>query len=156
MKILNGNPGVGIPLTEQQTKDFLNTSKLNIHIGTVDEKGHANIHPVWYYYDTSNNKFYVLTGKDSKKVNNLKGNDIIYFCIDDPNPPYKGVRGKGIVKAHENVNFNVSIAKKIAFRYIGTLDHPISYELVERLKNGQGIVLEISPIYYSTWDQSKL
>jgi len=156
MKILNGNPGVGIPLTEQQTKDFLNTSKLNIHIGTVDEKGHASIHPVWYYYDTSNNKFYVLTGKDSKKVNNLKGNDIIYFCIDDPNPPYKGVRGKGIVKAHENVNFNVPIAKKIAFRYIGTLDHPISYELVERLKNGQGIVLEISPIYYSTWDQSKL
>jgi hypothetical protein len=156
MKILNANPGVGAPLTEQQTKDFLTTSKLNIHIGTVDEKGHANIHPVWYYYDTSNNKFYILTGKDSKKVNNLKGNDIIYFCVDDPNPPYKGVRGKGIVKAHEDVNFNVPIAQKIAFRYIGALDHPISYELVERLKNGQGIVLEISPIYYSTWDQSKL
>jgi uncharacterized protein YhbP (UPF0306 family) len=156
MKILNANPGVGAPLTEQQTKDFLTTSKLNIHIGTVDEKGHANIHPVWYYYDTSNNKFYILTGKDSKKVNNLKGNDIIYFCVDDPNPPYKGVRGKGNVKAHENVNFNVPIAQKIAFRYIGTLDHPISHELVERLKNGQGIVLEISPIYYSTWDQSKL
>jgi uncharacterized pyridoxamine 5'-phosphate oxidase family protein len=156
VKILNANPGVGAPLTEQQTKDFLTTSKLNIHIGTVDEKGHANIHPVWYYYDTSNNKFYILTGKDSKKVNNLKGNDIIYFCVDDPNPPYKGVRGKGNVKAHENVNFNVTIAQKIAFRYIGTLDHPISHELVERLKNGQGIVLEISPIYYSTWDQSKL
>ena len=92
---------------------------------------------MWYDYDTSNNKFYILTGKDSKKVNNLKGNDIIYFCVDDPNPPYKGVRGKGIVKAHENVNFNVPIAQKIAYRYIGTLDHPISYELVERLKNGQ-------------------
>ena len=51
MKILNANPGVGAPLTEQQTKDFLTTSKLNIHIGTVDEKGQANIHPVWYYYD---------------------------------------------------------------------------------------------------------
>ncbi|MGN6822391.1 MAG: pyridoxamine 5'-phosphate oxidase family protein, partial [Candidatus Nitrosocosmicus sp.] len=82
--ILNANPGVGAPLTEQQTKDFLTTSKLNIHIGTVDEKGHANIHPVWYYYDNSNNKFYILTGKDSKKVNNLKGNDVIYFCVDDP------------------------------------------------------------------------
>ena len=105
---------------------------------------------------TSNNKFYILTGKGSKKVNNLKGNDIIYFCVDEPNPPYTGIRGKGNVKAHENVNFNVTIAQKIAFRYIGTLDHPISYELVERLKNGQGIVLEISPIYYSTWYQSKL
>ena len=114
MKILNANPGVGASLTEQQTKDFLIRSKLNIHIGTIDERGHANIHPVWYYYDTSNNKFYILTGKDSKKVNNLKGNDIIYFCVDDPNPPYKGVGGKEIIKIHEDVTYNNTIAKTIA------------------------------------------
>jgi hypothetical protein len=35
MKILNANPAVGAPLTEQHTKDFLTTNKLNIHIGTI-------------------------------------------------------------------------------------------------------------------------
>ena len=67
-----------------------------LHLGTVDEKGHANIHPVVYYYDPSNNKFYALTEKESKKVHNLKKNAMVYFCVDDPSPPYKGVRGKGV------------------------------------------------------------
>ena len=30
--------------------------KLNIHLGTVDEKGDANVHPAWYYYDPGNNR----------------------------------------------------------------------------------------------------
>jgi hypothetical protein len=49
----------------------------------------------------------------------------------------------------------MNIAQKIAVRYLGTLDNPISREFVERTKEGQGIVLEISPKYYSRWDHGK-
>ena len=69
-----------------------------------------------------------MTGKQSKKLENISKNELIYFCIDGPNSPYKGVRGKGSVKTHE---------------------------FVETTKEGQGIVLEISPSYYSTWDHNK-
>ncbi len=155
MKILDASPGVGGPLSEQETKEFLTTKNLNVHLGTVDEKGHANIHPTWYYYDPSKEKIYVMTGKQSKKLENLGKNELIYYCIDDPNSPYKGVRGKGSVSIYEDVNFQVDIAQKIALKYLGTLDNPISHEFVERTKEGQGIVLEISPKYYSTWDHGK-
>jgi general stress protein 26 len=155
LKILNASPGFGAPLNEQEMMDFLTTGKLNIHLGTVDEKGHANIHPAWYYYDQEKNRIYVETGKQSKKTTNLKENEIIYFCIDDPNPPYKGVRGKATVKIHEDVNFNVPIAEKIHVRYLGTLEDPISKELMNAIRKGQSVVLEISPKYYSTWDYSK-
>jgi general stress protein 26 len=155
LKILDGSPGFGAPLSEQETKNFLTTGKLNIHLGTVDEKGHANIHPAWYYYDQEKNKIYVETGKQSKKATNLKENEIIYFCIDDPNPPYKGVRGKATVKIYEDVDFNVPIAEKIHIRYLGTLEDPISKELMSAIRKGQSVVLEISPNYYSTWDYSK-
>jgi hypothetical protein len=67
-----------------------------------------------------------------------------------------GVRGKGSVSTHEDVNFQMHIhIQKMALRYLGTLDNPISHEFIERTKEGQGIVLEISPKYYSTWDHSK-
>lgn len=155
MKIIDASPGVGAPLTEQEIKDFLTTKVLNIHLGTVDEKGHANIHPTWYYYDPLKEKIYVMTGRQSKKLENLAKNELIYFCIDDPNSPYKGVRGKGGVRTHEDVNFQINIAQNIAVRYLGTMDNPISREFVERTKEGQGIVLEISPKYYSTWDHGK-
>ena len=156
MKILNAIPGFGVPpLNEQEIKDFLTTKILNVHLGTVDEKGDANIHPAWYYYDAPNEKIYVETGKQSKKIDNLRKKENVYFCIDDPNIPYKGVRGKGSVKIYEDVNFNVPIVEKMHIRYLGTLEHPISQKLIGAVKKGQSVVLEISPKYYSTWDYSK-
>ena len=155
LKILHGSPGSGTPLSEQDIKDFLTTKVLNVHLGTVDENGHANIHPAWYYYEDSKEKIYVETGRHSKKMENLARNNTIYFCIDDPNPPYKGVRGKGNVEVRRDVTFNVLIAQKIHLRYLGNLEHPIAHELMDAIKKGQSVVLEISPKYYSTWDYSK-
>ena len=155
MKIINADPVFGTPLSEQETKDFLTTRILNVHLGTVDEKGHANIHPVGYYYDTSKDKMYVQTSKQSRKIYNLKKNEMIYFCIDDPNPPYKGVRGKGGVKIHEDVNFNLPIIEKILLRYLGNLEDPMAQALLEMQKKGESVVVEITPKYYSTWDYSK-
>lgn len=40
LKIVNASPGFGAPLNEQKTLHFLVTGKLNIHIGTMEEKGH--------------------------------------------------------------------------------------------------------------------
>ncbi len=140
-------------LTVEEIKNFLGNSKLNIHIGTIDNKGDPNIHPTWYYFDV--NKFYIETSKRSKKTENLNGKNIVYHCVDDPNPPYKGVRGKGKVKIHEDINHNISITEKIMVRYLGSLAHPIATSLMVSVKDGGSVILEITPSYYSTWDYSE-
>jgi hypothetical protein len=48
----------------------------------------------------------------------MKSNSLIY-SDDDPNPPYKGVRGKGMVKIHEEIDHNIPIAEKIMVKYLG-------------------------------------
>ena len=76
MKILNAIPGFGVPRTEQGIKEFLNTKVLNVHLGTVDEKGDANIHPAnMTDYDPKKEMIYVETGKQSKKIDNLRKNE---------------------------------------------------------------------------------
>ncbi|MDQ6667739.1 MAG: hypothetical protein M3Y53_05875 [Thermoproteota archaeon] len=50
--------------------------------------------------------------------------NVIADCIDDPKSPSKGVRGKGIVKIHEDVSHNMHISKKFIMNNIGTLDDP--------------------------------
>ena len=154
LKILNASPGFGAPLSERDLKDFLTTKVMNLHLGTVDEKGHSNIHPVGYYYDHLENKFYILTAKESKKTHNLSRNETVYFCVDDPNPPYKGVRGKGTARILKEVNF-LGIWEKIMARYLGNSEDPMAIALKDELKKGDSIVLEISPKYFSTWDYSK-
>ncbi|HEX6377593.1 MAG TPA: pyridoxamine 5'-phosphate oxidase family protein [Nitrososphaeraceae archaeon] len=155
MKVLHGSPGFGVQLSENEVKDFLSDSKLNLHLGTVDKDDYPNVHPTWYLYDESKGVIFIETGKESKKTNNLKRNDKMYFCIDEGNPPYKGIRGKGDVKILSNPDTNLPIAQRIMVKYLGSIDHPMAKLLLENVKNGNSVLLEITPKYYSTWDYSR-
>jgi S-ribosylhomocysteine lyase LuxS involved in autoinducer biosynthesis len=59
------------------------------------------------------------------------------------------------VKIHEDINFNVPIAEKIMVKYLGNIEHPMAQALLDMQKKGQSVILEISPKYFSTWDDSK-
>jgi general stress protein 26 len=112
VRIINANPGMGAAMTEEEAKGFMIGHTI-IHIGTVDKKGEPNVVPTGYHFDKESNEIYIPTQKGSKKVENLGKKNIISFCVDDTNPPYKGVRGKGKVKIHEDTGQNRNIAKKL-------------------------------------------
>ena len=153
MKIVHGSPGFGSILTEEQTIKFLTDKKLNLLLGTVDKNGDPFIHPVWFLYE--NEKLYVETSKTSKKVQNILLKNTIYFCIDDENLPYMGIRGKALVKISTDVESNIPIAERIMIKYTGDLKNKVAKMLMNGVKTGQSAILEISPRYYSTWDHSE-
>jgi nitroimidazol reductase NimA-like FMN-containing flavoprotein (pyridoxamine 5'-phosphate oxidase superfamily) len=155
MKLLHGSPGFGVQLSESEIIKFLLDSKLNLHLGTIDPDRYPNIHPTWYIYDDTKDVILVETAKQSKKMSNLKKNDKIYFCVDDGNPPYKGIRGKGKVRISSDPETNLPIAEKIMLKYLGSIDHPMAKILLENVRNGNSVILEIKPKYYSTWDYSR-
>jgi len=152
LKIVHASPGFGSKFSEEQTLDFLSKGKLNLLLGTIDEKGEPNVHPVWYLFE--NGKFYIETSKTSKKANNARKKNIVYFCIDDEKMPYKGVRGKGTVRISEDINANIPIAKKIMIKYTGNLDNEVAKFLMNAVKNEFSVLLEITPKYFATWDHS--
>jgi len=143
-RIINASPEFGKSLTEQEINDFLTSSKLNIHLGTIDDNGYPNIHPTGYYFDSANKKIYIETSKVSKKIDNLRKNNNLYFCIDDPNPPYKGVKGRGICRIHYDINHNIQIAEKIMTIYLGSTQHPMAQKLMSFVKNGGSVIIEIT------------
>ena len=152
MKIVHASPGFGSKFTEAQTIDFLSKGKLNLLLGTIDEKVEPNVHPVWYLYE--NGKLYIETSKTAKKTLNIKKKNIVYFCIDDEKMPYKGVRGKGKVRISEDTKANIPIAEKIMIKYTGNLDNKVAKFLMDGVKNGFSVLLEITPKYFATWDHS--
>ncbi len=152
MKIVHASPGFGSELTETQTVDFLSKSKLNLLLGTIDESGEPNVHPVWYLYD--NGKLYVETAKTAKKTKNIRNKNSVYFCVDDEIMPYKGVRGKGTVRILEDIQSNIPLAEKIMIKYTGNLENEVAKFLMDGVKNGFSVLLEITPKYFATWDHS--
>ena len=96
-----------------------------------------------------------VNDKRTRKTENLNAKNVIYYCVDNPTPPYKGVRGKGRVKIYEDITHNIPIAEKIMVRYLGSLEHPMAISLMNSVRRGDSVILEVSPSYYSTWDYSK-
>jgi nitroimidazol reductase NimA-like FMN-containing flavoprotein (pyridoxamine 5'-phosphate oxidase superfamily) len=153
MKIISATtetPG----MTREEIDRFLE-SKLMLQMSTIDQLGEPNIQPVWFYYDKNGEKLLVTTSKIARKTKNLRNKPILYFSIDDENFPYKGVKGKGSVTIVEDPKRTVSEGEKISMKYLGTLDHPIAKMITESSKNGDNVLIEISPKFFSTWDYGK-
>ena len=87
--------------------------------------------------------------RSQNKTVNLRKNTKLYFCIDDPNPPYKGVKGRGICRIHYDINYNIPIAEKIMTIYLGSMQHPMAQKLMSFVKNGDSVIIEIKPIYFN-------
>ena len=154
MKIIDANPDIP-GMTMDEANLFLE-NKLNLQLATVDDKGDPNIQPVWFYYDKNEEKLYIMTGKMTKKIQNVRQRPNIYFCIEDGNSPYKGVKGKGIATISDNLVTVIPVAEKIIIKYIGTLEHPMAKAIGERYESGEGIIIEITPKFFSTWDFGKM
>ncbi len=152
-KIYNASPGFGDAMTRSEIDSFLAKSKLNLQLGTVDEKDEPMIHTTWFY--CMNGKLYVETSKGSKKAANIRRKNVIYFCIDDETVPYKGVRGKGDARLIEDVKETIPIAENIMIKYTGSLDNQIAMLLMDAVKAGLSVIIEITPRYFSTWDFGK-
>jgi uncharacterized pyridoxamine 5'-phosphate oxidase family protein len=152
MKITNAQT-VSEAMTEEETKNFLanNSNNLLMRIGTIDGKGEPNVTVTAFYFDELSEKIFVVTQKRSKKVQHLKNRNIMSYCIDDPNPPYTGARGKATVKFLEDIQENIPLAKKYLTKLTGGLDNPFAKWLMNEIENGTAIFLEITPRYFSTW-----
>ena len=143
------------PVTETEVISFL-ASKLNIQVATIDEKGYPMIQPIWFIYDNESSKIYIGTKKTTKKFQNIRRNpDKIYFSIDDENFPYKGVKGRVVVKISEDIQRNLPIVEKINIKYLGTNEHPLAKMITENTKNGIEAVIELTPKFFSAWDLGK-
>ena len=94
------------------------------------------------------------TARNSKKASNSMKNQNVYFCIDEPYHPVKGVRGRGIVKIYEDTKYNLPITEKILTKYLVSFVDPLTITILDTVRNSDSIVLEITLSYFSTWKKT--
>ena len=153
MRIVHTTP-MGSPLNESGIRNFLSNSVMNIQLATIDSNGDPSIQPVWYYYDQSADRLYACTDNGSQKVRNISRRDTVYFSVDEDVFPYRCVKGKGRARVSEDSDWNVPMVEKLMIKYLGSANHRWAKRILDGVKSGQSVVLEITPKYYSTWDFS--
>jgi general stress protein 26 len=155
MKVIQALPGMPKPVTENEVEQFLQ-SKLNMQLATIDDEGYPLIQPVWFLYDKESDRIFTGTQKTTKKVQSIRKNpDRVYFSIDDENYPYKGVKGRATARISEDIEKNLPIINEISVKYLGTLEHPLAKMLIDNVRNGTEVVIELTPRFLSAWDFGK-
>ncbi|GKS62413.1 hypothetical protein YTPLAS21_18710 [Candidatus Nitrosocosmicus sp.] len=91
----------------------------------------------------------------TRKARNLYKNPKVYFSIDDETFPYKGVKGRGMVRISEDIDWNIPIVEKLGMKYLGTIDNPLAQIIMDNTRKGIQIVIEITPKFFSAWDFGK-
>lgn len=156
MKLIQALPDIPNKVTDKEVSDFLER-KLNLQLATIDEDGYPLIQPLWFLFDNEAGKIYVATQKMTRKAHNMYENPKkIYFSIDDENFPYKGVKGRAVIRISEDIDWNIPIVEKLNMKYLGTTNHPLAQMIMENTKKGIQIVIEITPKFYSAWDFGKI
>jgi nitroimidazol reductase NimA-like FMN-containing flavoprotein (pyridoxamine 5'-phosphate oxidase superfamily) len=140
-------------MDQAEIDTFLASSKTPLRLGTTNAKSEPNIHPVWYDYVT--NKLYFMSYKDALKIRNLKHNKTVYFSVDTDAMPNTGVKGKGTAVIVKDAGKALSLSEKIIAKYLGDLNSSVAKNMVDEVRKGSEVLVEITPHYFSTWDYSK-
>src|SRR5713101_5264991 len=148
-KAMPNTPG----MDQAEIDAFLASSKTPLRLGTTNSKGEPNIHPVWYHY--VNNKLYLMSCKDAGKVRNLKHNKTVYFSVDTDAMPNTRVKGKGTAIIVKDTGKALPLSEKIIAKYLGDLTSSMAKSMVDQVRKGSEVLVEITPHYFSTWDYAK-
>ena len=140
-------------MDQSEIDTFLASSKTPLRLGTTNSKGEPNIHPVWYHYAT--NKLYFMSYKDAVKVRNLKHNKTVYFSVDTDAMPNTGVKGRGTAIIVKDTGKALSLSEKIIAKYLGDLTSTMAKNMLDQVRQGSEVLVEIIPHYFSTWDYAK-
>ena len=75
--------------------------------------------------------------------------------MDHDKWPYMGVKGKGKARIIDDIDEALSRGAKILARYVkeGT---PLSRLVLDQIKKGKYVVVEITPAYFTSWNYGKL
>ena len=153
MKIIQTSTA-GSQMGEQKVREFLG-SKINLQVATVDKNGDPIITPVWFYYDSDNERIYVITSRTSQKAANIRRKNLVYFNLDEDTFPMRCAKGKAKASISEDPKFNVSVVQKMVMKYLGNTENPTAKQMLDNAGSSDSALIELTPLYYSAWDFTK-
>jgi hypothetical protein len=68
----------------------------------------------------------------------------------------EGESTKEAFMTYADLGKSVPLTEKIVAKYLGDLSTPMAKRMVDGVRNDSTVLVEISPLYFSTWDHSKM
>lgn len=136
-------------LNSKNIDEFISNSKIPIRIAFMKSPNVPAVISLWYV--CNDDKIYCATQKSAKIVSYFKKNSTCGFEIASDKPPYKGIRGEGIIKILDETG--AYVLDLLIEKYLGEKESKLSKFLRNNSKTE--VALEITPQKIFHFDYSK-
>jgi hypothetical protein len=135
-------------ISESDTR-YLVEATVPLRLACVTSSGWPIVASLWYVYQDG--KLYCATRKSAKILRHIESGQKCAFEVSNNEPPYRGVRGRGIVTLRQGRG--ADMLRLLLSRYLRSVDSPFAKRL---LANSQDeIVIELEPERTYSWDFTK-
>lgn len=137
------------PWDRERIEDFLTTATIPMRLAAVSGGGWPVVVSLWYVY--AEGALWCATQESARIVQHLKGNPRCGFEVAPNEPPYRGVRGRGVVR-FDTVRGREMIERLID-RYLQSRESRLARWLIER--SADEVALRIDDLVVSSWDYTR-
>lgn len=135
------------PWSVADIEDYLVQTVIPVRIATIGSTGPL-VQSLWFVYDEGD--LWCATQSDSVIVRRLRTDPRCGFEIAADLPPYRGVRGRGVVRIEPDRA--TDILPRLIERYLGSEPTQLGEWLMSRLDTE--VALRVSELTVTSWDYS--
>jgi len=132
--------------SKDDVAQFLSEQDIPIRLSFISTDNQPWMLSLWYLFE--DDVIYCATRKESKVIENLTRRPYCAFEVSTNDPPYRGVRGKGVVTITPDED--LLLLKKLVDRYISEENDTFREWLLGRDVQEVQIAIEPEKIY--SWD----
>ena len=123
---------------------FLTENKL-MTLSSLSQTGGPRAVPVAFMYD--NGKFYISSGRGTRKVRNIESDNRVAFTVED-STRQKAIVGTGKARVIPTGGNYDQLLKKLITHLVGSLEHPYAKIML----SSDRVLVEITPTTIKGWD----
>ena len=123
---------------------FLTENKLMV-LSSLSPSGGPRAVPVAFMFE--NGKFYVSTGRRTRKIRNIENDGRIAFTVED-STRQKAVVGRGTARILPAGRSYDELLDRLVTHLVGSLEHPYAKIML----GSDRVLLEITPTTLKGWD----
>ncbi len=137
---------LGGPWSHDQVRAFLESTTIPLRLACSGPDGFPQVISVWFQYH--NDTLQVVTHSESHLAKLLQRNNKVGFEVAPNEPPYHGVRGRGVASLQPLGKSRA--LDELVQKYLGKQDSRVGSWLLSRKE--EELLVTIEPLRLFSWD----
>ncbi|KAB1198152.1 MULTISPECIES: pyridoxamine 5'-phosphate oxidase family protein [Haloferax] len=136
------------PWSRDRVDEFLTTTTMPVRVSCRTPADDLWMLSLWYEWDPETPELRCATSADADVVGFLRAYDDVAFEISTNDPPYRGVRGRGVATVEPDDEKR--LLKRLVHRYLGSDDSTLAQRLLS--PDRDEVTIRMRPTKLHTWD----